>query len=447
MAYLQRLTVALCLALWCLASHALSSDGGPWSGNFFGINWSSPTAAATAWVADTNAYYNSPSFKSGDCFAGEQYTYSLDKPVVSGNVVSVTVHIRGTAGCVHNPGYSVDPVITATLCTQGDGLVDGANCSSGPNPIQDTKKWQDSLKALNASGDQFCTSQHQVTSAIVCVDDFAVYGSVIAAGPGKNADGTAVQCIQGPFSGTGASCDGVDKTASTKDTNCTGGKVPGTVNGVTVCVNPGTKTTTTTTNDASGGGSGDSNSSNTTSTTTCDGVTCTTTKTTTTTTTTSSGSSTPTTTTSTTSVPQATYCASNPTSAQCTDKQSSFSGSCASTACTGDAIQCAIAQEQAKRDCALFDTASDESNLYATNKGKTGSQTGDLPGNDSVSFSNSIDSSDALGGGQCVSDLAITVMGKAITLPFSRVCPELELLGRALLVVSWLLAIRIVMRG
>lgn len=140
------------------------------------------------------------------------------------------------------------------------------------------------------------------------------------------------------------------------------------------------------------------------------------------------------------------FCVDNPDSIIC--KKSSFSGSCAASfSCDGDAIQCSIAQEQHMRNCALFETPSDESNLYKDNKGKEGNQTNDLPGNSTVDLAGRIDTSNALGAGACIPDLNVTVYGQSITLPISVVCPWLGTLGQILVAVSLLLAARIVMRG
>ncbi|WP_200947622.1 virulence factor TspB C-terminal domain-related protein [Acidovorax sp. Root568] len=130
------------------------------------------------------------------------------------------------------------------------------------------------------------------------------------------------------------------------------------------------------------------------------------------------------------------------------DDGSGFGGSCMSGyACEGDAIQCAIAKEQYARNCKLFDDTSAESDLYNANKGKTGNQTGDLPGNETISLSGRIDTSDPLGGGGCIGDLSVTVWGQGVSLPLSNLCQYLAMLGNILVAVSMLLAARIVTRG
>lgn len=127
---------------------------------------------------------------------------------------------------------------------------------------------------------------------------------------------------------------------------------------------------------------------------------------------------------------------------------SGFGGNCmAGFACEGDAIFCAMSREQYARNCALFDTPSDESKLYQENKGKEGNQTNDLPGNETIDLSGRIDTTNALGAGACFPDLNVTVYGQSITLPISVVCPWLGTLGQILVAVSLLLAARIVMRG
>lgn len=140
------------------------------------------------------------------------------------------------------------------------------------------------------------------------------------------------------------------------------------------------------------------------------------------------------------------FCEENPDSPIC--KEGSFGGSCAAGfQCDGDAIQCSIAREQHIRNCKLFDDESPESQLYAANKDKTGDQTLDLPGNETVDLGNRIDMTDALGGGAGVSDLIITVAGQTITLPFSQLNSILAALGNILVAISFLIALRVIGRG
>lgn len=130
------------------------------------------------------------------------------------------------------------------------------------------------------------------------------------------------------------------------------------------------------------------------------------------------------------------------------DGGSNFNGSCmGGFTCEGDAIQCAIAREQHRRACKLFDDESPESKLYNQHKGKEGNQTGDLPGNETISITGRINTSDAIGGGGCFGDLNLTVWHTSVSLPLSSLCQYLAMLGNILVAVSMLMAARIITRG
>lgn len=260
-----------------------------------------------------------------------------------------------------------------------------------------------------------------------------------------------------------------DTPAIPKPEKCPKGYT-GTVNGVEVCVDKvpdsgvepgssettvddGTNTTTTRTN----------------SNTTCENGRCTTTTTVTTTVTNNaSGTSTNSTNSTTTTQSQSDFCKANANAKLCggsglpnidgggsggggngEEDPSSFTGACAGGfQCKGDAIQCAIAREQHIRACRLFDKESPESKLYEEFKGKEGDQTKELPGNETFSISDKINTSDALGaGGAGLSDLSLTVWNQQVTLPLSMLNQYLAALGNVLLAVSFLLAFRIVARG
>lgn len=129
-------------------------------------------------------------------------------------------------------------------------------------------------------------------------------------------------------------------------------------------------------------------------------------------------------------------------------EKDAFGGSCdAGFTCKGDVIQCAIAQEQHKRNCQLYFQKTAESKLYLLESVKTGNRTLDLPGNETIDLNGRIDTTDALGGGSGVQDLNITVAGQSITLPFSVLNSPLAILGNILVAISFLLAFRIVGRG
>lgn len=126
-----------------------------------------------------------------------------------------------------------------------------------------------------------------------------------------------------------------------------------------------------------------------------------------------------------------------------------FGGSCiAGFVCEGDAVQCAIAREQHRRNCVLFNDPSDESRLYDAEKVKDPRRdvTNDLPGNETVDLSTRLRTDDVLGGGggACIPDLNVTVWGQGVTLPISGICPYLGYLGYVLVAVASLAAARIV---
>lgn len=229
---------------------------------------------------------------------------------------------------------------------------------------------------------------------------------------------------------------------SAKTSACPSGQVPRVVNGQEVCGPVGSDVETVTKSKESSTDA-DGNKVDKETTTTCVGGTCTST---TKTTKTPAGGE-PSDETKTDTKDKTKFCEENPNLSVC--KEGSFSGSCdAPPACKGDAIQCAVAAQTLKTACALDPKDNGEAAAFEEAKSKTGSQIGDLPGNDSVSIgSSSFDTTDAIGAGSCIADMLVTVAGSSITIPFSKVCSSLAILGNLLMMVSFLLAGRIVVRG
>jgi hypothetical protein len=236
---------------------------------------------------------------------------------------------------------------------------------------------------------------------------------------------------------------------------CGAGQCPGTINGQQVCRacsgTTGDSSTTTKTNP-------DGSTTTTTQTTTCDGEKCTTTTTTNTlpgTAGTCNGQPCAPSGTSDGQTqeekPADDYCTAHPTSPMCEDKASSFGGSCAASSgsfsCEGDAIQCAMAREQYKRNCQLF-----EARTAMSDKGEAAVAAGDTPGDHpnapanvaqvSMDFGSVIDQSDALAGG-CPTDVTV---GQYV-LPLSKACGPLQMLGQLAVAVCLLAAAFIVFRG
>lgn len=261
---------------------------------------------------------------------------------------------------------------------------------------------------------------------------------------------TGAKCAPDPNgstdAGSGSGSAPGSGTSAGDTTPCPIGKVPGQVNGVTVCVDPGTSTptktastkTNTTTNP-----DGTTTTQQQTTTTDCGPTGCTTTTTTTTTNKDATGNTTGTSTTSN----SGTCTAGSP---GCSPKggdpdPSRFGGACAAGfSCDGDAIFCSMALEQHRRDCALFETATEESALYSAEKGRTGPQYQ----SENVNASANITPTNLLGvAGTCQLNKTVTIWGHEVTLPFSQVCDALSYMGTLLLMVSFLLAYRIVSRG
>jgi hypothetical protein len=170
----------------------------------------------------------------------------------------------------------------------------------------------------------------------------------------------------------------------------------------------------------------------------CNQSTCTTT-----TTTTNKPDGTTTTQTGSTTTDKGTYCKDNPGSPNCADKQSSFTGACAATACNGDAVQCAIAREQYRRNCELFDAT--EASARGPAAATAGDQPGDHPGAHKSSVAlGTFDQTNILAGG-CPADMSVPVSHfGSVTLPFSKLCGPADVLGNVLVAITALACIGIV---
>lgn len=246
---------------------------------------------------------------------------------------------------------------------------------------------------------------------------------------------------------SGETCSTPNGAPSSSQPQCPVGQCPGTINGVPVCVpctgktdtqssgtktttNPdgSTTTTTTTTNSTSDGGS-----------------TTTTTTTNTTNTPAGGGAPTTTTTTDTETKPKDSFCIENPDSPLC--KQSSFGGSCGSFSCDGDAIQCAMAKEQHKRNCVLFETETEQSTLgrdAASGNDPLKSQFPTAEGQkQTIDLSSKLDQSGFLSG-SCPAPFQTSFMGHQITLDWSNACMVVEWLGYLVVASAMVLAYLII---
>jgi hypothetical protein len=257
-----------------------------------------------------------------------------------------------------------------------------------------------------------------------------------------------------PFKSTGGFCGGdpsgsnpLVETGEKNSMNpapvpCGLNQCPGTVNGATICVPcRGTQEQGPSTSASSPEG-GASSPAGTETKTECNGVTCTTT----TTTKDSAGN-----------VvgqvdkteKQESFCKENPQSSLC--KPSAFGGACAATTCEGDAVMCAIAADQYKRNCEWFDDPAAAQLATVGTAGMNGQLRPDgHPGNSaesqSVSFSNVIDQTDRLGAG-CPADVSVNVAGKTVSMPLSSMCGNLQLVGSLMVGFCMFVAALIVFRS
>lgn len=257
--------------------------------------------------------------------------------------------------------------------------------------------------------------------------------------------------------GTGATCSGanytsIDTTTKKDDppslVSCAQkGQIYGTVNGVGQCAKPGdvpgssvkqTGTSTTTNTDASGVQAAPQSTGTTTTITNNNGVTnVTQTKTN------PDGTKTETT------EPIDMFCAKNPNDSACKANSSAEGGAdcVAPPVCKGDAVQCAMLNQQWHTRCDLQqpnDASALGQQLVAGNDpaGNPAS-----PSQRTVTpIATALDQSPFLGGGG-LSDKVVTVSGQSITLPFSKLNQYLEWLGRIFVVISLIGALRIVLGG
>lgn len=337
-----------------------------------------------------------------------------------------------------------DPVCVAPQVLSADRN----SCTSPPATATST------CAEMNGSGTAYTTSGSLSTSA--CMNGFRVRASMAAVG----AAGTAYAgktAIWGPFSCDGSTCtNGSTNTPSQAAPEpCKAPKQSGTVNGVSVCISPSsvasapsTATASAPAGSASAPTSGLGPSAPPTATsfskeTVCTGANCTTT-----TTFTNSGGTVVGTQAET--KPQTTFCQDNPSSPMCVESRFSGGGCGSVDSCSGDAIQCAI-QAQAKKTACAFESsaaAATEENAYTAARAVTGDQTTGASVNSTVNVSaSSFDQTNLLGAEVGLSDLTVTVMGRATTLPLSGLNTWFDVLGKLLMGVTAILCMRIVARG
>lgn len=289
-------------------------------------------------------------------------------------------------------------------------------------------------------------------SSTICLAGCEASAFMAAKQDGKN-------YVWGPIRATGRVCSELSPgpaAATETSPQCPVGKCPRTLNGSQICVpcaetKQDTKASSSETaaSAASGAapGPGQTTTQSGSSSTTCSGDTCTTTgqqtvqnpdgstETKSTTTTQSKGD----------------YCKENPKAGACVGSESTWGGTCGSFTCDGDAVQCAQARAGWELACAL---KVDETNpLIGVGQQATagGDRPPDHPGNQAntlaLDLSSRLSSVPLFGtSGDCIADKSITFMGKGYTLPFSKWCPYLNILGSAFLAACYLAAAFIIFR-
>ena len=400
-------------------ARAASTDGQKWCTANLQNCGNGPSGAAAAWLAGLNA----GSRCSGGCTLsggsdwgdGGVYFRALLPPPDGSTYQDVVVYQQAGV-CVS--GYTLQPdgscKSNQPSCPAAGAGAPGGNSATGTSPTQ---------TILNP---QVCIGG--------CTYNYASYWT--GATPGQN--GSYAAQYTG-LTSTGGACSGTGTPSSAQPSptdppkQCGDRQYSGTVNGANVCIDypiqtTGGKTTTTTTDAPASSPAASSDSSSQTS-TTCDGTTCTTTTTTNTTTSGGAGGSGASgaaastcqggtgasavagTCSTTTTQPQDDYCKSNPTAAQCKKNSASGGATCdAPPSCDGDAISCAILQQQWSTRCELqkHDDSTDLGSKLANGQDPMAGQL-PTPGKaDQVDLSSKLSNVDDMGiAAQCLGNIDV----------------------------------------
>ncbi|MGE8445691.1 MAG: hypothetical protein ACN6O1_05700 [Comamonas sp.] len=141
--------------------------------------------------------------------------------------------------------------------------------------------------------------------------------------------------------------------------------------------------------------------------------------------------------------PKPEFCAENPDNDLCTEKSESvFSGTCESSfTCKGDALQCAIAQEQHKRSCQFFVTPTPESGIFDNARAERQEDVLSMTAQ-TVDLAAHVEA-DPIITGSCPADMVIPVQGQDIRFPLSQFCPYFNYLGLIVMVMTAVTCLRI----
>ncbi len=146
------------------------------------------------------------------------------------------------------------------------------------------------------------------------------------------------------------------------------------------------------------------------------------------------------------------FCSKNPRAAICkAADDSSWGGACSGGfQCKGDAVQCAQAQASWKSACAADVSGMTEQINTGTAAMAAGAASGlGIPGgSEAFDLGSRLSEVPLFGGsGGCPSDVSVNVGGTSYTIAFSAMCPQLQVLGVALMAFAYLVAGFIVFRG
>lgn len=356
----------------------------------------------------------------------------------SGNVGNITAHEVCPGGVIPSPLHT---------CSV-------PQCPTGQVRNPGTGTCQDSCKSgfvSGVTGSSYFGSDGATDCLNNCTYSVAVnMCATLASGQGA--------CIGSYGNGTGTACSAAtNNTALTPEANCMSqGKSFISVGGVTSCVSAGSQgsqpvttknnsssSSNSSTKDANGNPTGNSSSSSTSNSSATfkgDGtvVVVTTTEKT-------NPDGTKETKTESKTVSQTSYCAENPTAAQCkAATDSDISGACDAVACKGDAIQCAMAKEQARRNCEWFKENADwkAKGEALTNGTDTTANPAEENNRTIVNLPTALDASSPISASG-IQDRSFSVFGRSFTLRLSELNPYLAVVGYVFMALAYMAAGRI----
>lgn len=147
--------------------------------------------------------------------------------------------------------------------------------------------------------------------------------------------------------------------------------------------------------------------------------------------------------------PKDSFCEQNPSAPLC--KESAFGGACGAFTCEGDAVQCAMAREQYTRNCALFESASAQSELG--NAAMAGTDDGSINNPASAGNRESVALGPITPGAEpfaaaCLPSLDFSVAGQSLEVPFpSSICDVFAVMGNIFVGLCALVGLGIVGKG